>query len=323
MEKHEYSERPNHIVWIQLAGFSEEHIPLLRFNVPEANYRTGLEKIDCLGKMWSYNLYDLRPDSTKSFMSQLNGSKNIKGLCEDYEAKPVWDQLSDIGYVSSLFESGASDDQSLEKAIKCPQVFGLNLTKLRYYRMGPDVVNERKTFHYQDSLNGIQESMNPGIYYDKSCQKNICYSSLSNNFKTLWNEFIKEQPQTFFLLREFSFLKALKKKDIGYAKETLQEIERIVTYVNSLNRKDVLVVITGAESLNIEFPKEGKEWADFERMGKNVIYKNSSLMAPVLATGPMSENFCGLFDESEMLKRILYRPERKQFDWDILNPFSN
>ena len=96
-----------------------------------------------------------------------------------------------------------------------------------------------------------------------------------------------------------------------------------MTYVNSLNRKDVLVVITGAESLNIEFPKEGKEWADFERMGKNVIYKNSSLMAPVLATGPMSENFCGLFDESEMLKRILYRPERKQFDWDILNPFSN
>ncbi len=44
-------------------------------------------------------------------------------------------------------------------------------------------------------------------------------------------------------------------------------------------------------------------------------------MSPVMASGPMSENFCGLFDESEMQKRIMYRPEVKQFNWDSLNPF--
>lgn len=326
LEKHEYSERPTHIIWFQIAGFSEEHIPLLRFNVPEANYHTSFEKIDCLGKMWSFNLFDLRPDSSKSFLSQLNGSKNIKGQCEDFQSRPVWDYLSELGYASSIFENGASDEQSLESALKCSQNNTLKTDKLRFYRMGPDSTagaNKAKFFHYQDSEVGIKEAMTPGIYYDKSCQKNICYSSISNNFKTLWGEFVKEQSQTFFLVRDFNFIKSLKKKDIGYAKESLQEIERIIGWVNTQKRDDVLILITGAESLNIEFPKEGKEWAEFERSGKNILFKNSSLMSPVLATGPMSENFCGLFDESEMLKRVLYHPERKKFSWDLLNPFSN
>ncbi|MBC7539266.1 MAG: hypothetical protein H7281_10625 [Bacteriovorax sp.] len=326
LEKHDYSERPHHIIWFQIAGFTEEHIPLLRFNIPEANYRTSLEKIDCLGKMWNFNLYELRPDSTRSFLSQLNGSKNIKGQCEDFETRPVWDYLSEIGYASSLFDSGATDDQSLEKALKCPLNNTLNTTKLRYYRMGPDAAGSssgKKSFHYQDSIVGIQETMRPGIYYDKSCQKNICYSSISNNFKTLWGQFVKDQPDTFFLVRDFNFIKGLKKKDIGYAKESLQEIERIVAWVNAQKRDDVLILITGAESQNIEFPKEGKQWAEFERSGKNILYRNSSLMSPVMAAGPMSENFCGLFDESEMLKRVLHHPEKKQFNWDLLNPFTN
>lgn len=325
LEKHSYSERPHHIIWFQIAGFSEEHLPLLRFNVPEATYRTNLEKVDCLGKMWSFNLYELRPDSTKSFLSQINGSKNISGQCVDYDARPVWDLMSEIGYSSSLLETGASEEQSLEKALRCPKSNVLDLNKLRYYRMGPDaqagIILGKKTFHYQDSIDGVQERLKGGLYYDKSCQKNLCYSSLSNNFKTLWGQSSKEQTQSFFLLRDFNFSKALKGKDIGYAKEILQEFERIVSWIKALKRDDILILITGAESLNIEFPNEGKEWADFERSGKNVIYKNSSLMSPVLASGPMAENFCGLFDESEMLKRIISRPEKKQFSWDLLNPF--
>ncbi len=122
------------------------------------------------------------------------------------------------------------------------------------------------------------------------------------------------------MVRDFNFQKALRKKDIVFAKESLQEIERILNVVQASKRNDILVLVTGAESLNIEFPKEGKEWAEFERSGKNLIFKNSSLMSPVIAKGPMSENFCGLFDESDMLKRLIYKPERKKFSWDLLNP---
>lgn len=325
LEKHKYSERPAHIVWFQIAGFSEEHIPLLRFNVPEAAYRTNIEKVDCLGKMWSFNLYDLRPEATKSFLSQVNGSKNIKGQCEDYERRPAWDFMFEMGYSASLFENGASDEQSLESSLKCSQNNTVDISEMRLYRMGPDstaaVIQGKKTFHYQDSAANIEEILNPGLYYDKSCQKGLCYSSLSNNFKTIWGQIIKEQTKSFVLVRDFNFLKALKKQDIGYAKETLQEIERAISAIKALKRDNILILITGAESLNIEFPKEGKNWAEFERSGKNVIYKNSSLMSPVLASGAMAENFCGLFDESEMLKRVIYRPEDKQFSWDLLNPF--
>jgi hypothetical protein len=325
LEKHTYSERPHHIIWFQIAGFSEQHIPLLRFNVPEMNYRTAFEKMDCMGKIWNFNLYELRPDSNKSFLSQIFGSKNIKGQCEDYSVKSTWDYLSEIGYAAGVFENGASEDNSLEMAFKCPTSNMANINKLRIYRTGQEIKmtegGERKPFHYQDSIESIEQNMKPGIYYDKSCQKNLCYSSVSNNFKTLWSQFIKNQYQTFFLVRDFNFLKALKKKDISYAKESLQEIERMVNWINAQKRDDVLVIVTGAESYEIEFPKEGKEWAEFERSGKNVVYKNSSLMSPVMAQGPMSENFCGLFDESEMLKRVIYRPERKKFDWELLNPF--
>lgn len=324
LEKHKYSERPHHIVWFQIAGFSEQDIPLLRFNVPDMNYRTAFEKMNCVGKMWNFNLYELRPSSQKSFLSQLNGSKNVKGQCEDYTVKPVWDYLTEEGYIASIFENETSDEASLETASKCPPASTINMNKLRLYRMGPDAasaeVGGRRSFHYQDTLEGIEQVMKPGVYYDKSCQKNICYSSVSNNFKTLWTQSVKNQFQTFFVVRDFHFLKALNKKDIGNAKEALQEVERMLSWINAQKREDILIIVTGAESYNIEFPKEGKEWAEFERSGKNVIYKNASLMSPVMAKGPMAENFCGLFDESEMLKRVIHRPERKQFDWDLLNP---
>ncbi len=324
MEPHAYSERPHHIVWIQIAGFSEEHLPLLKFNIPEVGYKTNLEKTDCMGKIWAYNLYQLRPEADKSFLSQINGSKNIKGQCEDFESRPVWDYLGELGYISSILENGTTEETSLERSMKCAQAGSFNPQKLRLYRMGPDAstISEswKKAFHYQDSEEAISENMKAGIYYDKSCQKNVCYSSVSNNFKTLWQQLTKAQTSSFFLVRDFNFQKGLKKKDIIFAKESLQEIERILGVIQASKRNDILVLVTGAESLNLEFPKEGKEWAEFERSGKNLIFKNSSLMSPVMAKGPMSENFCGLFDESDVLKRLIYKPERKKFSWDLLNP---
>lgn len=318
---HEYSQRPDHIIWIQVAGFSEEQIPLLRFNVAEANHKTSLEQVDCVGKMWNFNLYDLRPDANKSFLSQINGSKNIKGTCEDYTILPSWKFLEDIGYSVSILESGADANQSLEKSLGCSNNKTIDLAKMRLYRMGPDVTGSQKTFHYQDSPDQSKESLKTGLYYDRSCQKGICYSSLANNFRSLWNMNSRDHRRTVFVVRDFNFQNAIKKKDISLAKESLQEIDRVVSAIKHEKGDDLLIVISGAESMMLEFPKKGKEWADFEKTGKNLIFKNSSLMSPVLAKGAMSENFCGIFDESEMLKRMIYRPEDKKFNWDSVNPF--
>ena len=325
LESHNYSERPKHVFWIQLAGFSEEHIPLLRYNIADALYRTELEKVDCVGKMYNFNLYQLRPQAHESFFAQLLGTKNIKSQCEDFNQRAIWDYFNDLGYSTAILENGAIDNQSLEKSTNCPGQKILDLNQHRFYRMGPDINTAKmaKPFHYQDQLSSLKENLSAGLYYDKSCQKNNCYSTLSNNVKSLWGQLTKDKLQTFFLVREFSYLKALRKKDIAYAKEVLQDIERLLHWIKLQKRDDVLLVITGAESVGIDFPLEGKEWADFEKSGKNIYFKNAFLMSPVLATGPMSENFCGVFEESEIMKRLLNHPERKQFSWDYINPLSN
>ncbi|MEA9356555.1 hypothetical protein SHI21_10085 [Bacteriovorax sp. PP10] len=321
LQPHSYSERPKHIVWIQIAGFTEGHLPLLRFNVADAGHKTNMEQVDCVGKMWSYNLYQLRPEASKSFISQMTGSKNIKGTCEDYEAKASTSYLENIGYEVAVLESGAAAEQSLEKALGCSNNNTLDLSKMRLYKMGAESSSALKTFHYQDSPEQVTESMKPGMYYDRSCQKGICYSSLSNNFKTLWSRLTKDRLKTFFIVRDFNFQKALKKKDLTLAKEALLELDRIVGSFPTDRLDEILVIVSGAESQPMEFPLQGKEWSDFEKTGKNVIYKNTALMSPVLARGPMAENFCGIFDESEMLKRVIYKPEGKKFNWDSVNPF--
>ena len=320
LKPHEYSERPKHIVWIQVAGFSEEHIPLLRFNVTDASHKTFMEQADCVGKMWNFNLYKLRPEASNSFTSQMTGSKNVNGTCTDYETKASPVYLHEIGYEVAFLETGANADQSLEKSLGCSNNELLNMNEMRFYKMGANSTSNLKTFHYQDSPDQVSESMKPGMYFDRSCQKGVCYSTLSNNFKTLWSRLIKDRLKTFFIVRDFNFQNALKKKDLNLAKESLLEIDRIIGTL-PVDRNEILIMISGAESLPIEFPLQGKEWADFERSGKNLIYKNTSLMSPVLARGPMAENFCGIFDEADMLKRTIYKPERKKFNWDIVNPF--
>lgn len=318
---HVYSERPKHIVWIQIAGFSEDHIPLLKFNTTDASHKTNIEQVDCVGKMWNFNLYQLRPEAANSFTSQMTGSKNIKGACSDYEVKASSVYLQEIGYDVAFLESGATSEQSLEKSLGCPNNKLINTTDMRMYKMGVDRSLAPKGFHYQDSPDQLSELMNPGLYFDRSCQKGICYSSLSNNFKTLWNRLTKDRLQTFFIVRDFNFQKALRKKDLTLAKESLLEVDRIIGSLPANRAGEILIIITGAESLPLEFPLQGREWAEFQKTGKNIIYKNSSMMSPVLARGAMAENFCGIFDEAELLKRTIYKPERKKFYWDIVNPF--
>lgn len=321
MKPHAYSERPQHIVWIQIAGFSEEHIPLLKFNVADAAHKTNMEQVDCVGKMWNFNLYQLRPEASKSFTSQMTGSKNVGGTCADYETKASPVYLQEVGYEVAFLESGTAIEQSLERSLGCSNNKMVNLTYMRMYKMGAGATAAQKNFHYQDSPDQVSESMKPGLYIDRSCQNGICYSSLSNNFKTLWTRLTKDRLKTFFIVRDFNFQKALKKKDLTLAKESLLEIDRIIGSLPVERADEILLLVTGADSLPLEFPLQGKEWAEFEKTGKNIIYKNASLMSPVLARGPMAENFCGIFDEAEMLKRTIYKPEGKQFNWDSVNPF--
>lgn len=319
LEPHKYSMRPDHIVWIQVAGLSEEHLPLLKFNSSNTQNKSFLEDSDCVGKLWSYNLYTLRPKAYESFLSQMTGSKNIKNSCDDAKLIPVWRYLKEIGYDVAMLEAGTDKINSLESMLGCSNNMMIDLKEDHVYKMSQNPNGQY--FHYQDSSEMSSKRLRPGIYFDRSCQKGSCFSNTANNFKTLWEQFSKDRRKTFFMVRDFNFQNAIIKKDVSLMRESLLEIERMLQATKNLKDKSILVVVTGAESLPLEFPNQGMDWVNFERTGKNLFYKNASLMSPVFAQGAMAENFCGIFDETEMLKRMLFKPDEKVFDIDNVLPF--
>ena len=86
LKKHTFSQVPKKIIWIQIAGLSEEHIAMNRFNRSNSLELSALEKFTCLGKIWNYNLFDLRPDPSVGFLSQITGSKNFSTGCQNYRS---------------------------------------------------------------------------------------------------------------------------------------------------------------------------------------------------------------------------------------------
>jgi hypothetical protein len=324
LKPHYYSQRPSNIIWIQLAGFTDQHLPLLRFDNPDASYHTQFESADCLGKMWSFNLYDLRPKAASGFLSQMTGTKNLKGTCEDYSKRPVWNYFEEEKYRISILENGATSDESIEKILTCTETQKKYLKNVKLIRMGPEMKDGIGSFHYQNALNTSQEPA--GVYYDKSCQHGVCYSTFFDNAKKILANIASSgtlATQNFYLLRDFTYLKALRKNDLLTAKAILRDLDKLLLWIDTQNRTDLLVIITGTEGLEIDFPKEGKEWLEYVRLNKNINIKNSTLMSTVFAKGPMAENFCGLYDEAEVIQRILYKPIGKKFSWDALNPLSN
>ncbi len=312
LSPHSFGGKAKNIIWIQIAGFQAEHLAMIRFNSPQSAI-TSFEDVHCSGSAWNYNLYGLRPKASEGFLSQIVGSKNITGTCEDYSRKPIWGFLNQSSHKVGIFEIEAGKG-SLSTANSClgKEGFLSNTILWKMEKGGKD-----ELFHYL----GKQKFEKSKVYYDKSCLKGNCFATLYDNVKSLWNRFKKEQGQSVFIIRDFSFLKALKARDIPKAREILVELEKTLKFMKEENQKtnDTLFLVTSSESQNIELPKKGKEWFEFESKGRNVIFKNTSLLSPVFAKGPGAENFCGIYEEFEILKRFFWESDKKS--WNPLDVF--
>ena len=177
------------------------------------------------------------------------------------------------------------------------------------WKMG-GVSQEGESFHIQ-----IPRAFEQGrIYYDKSCRKKDCFSKLAYNAKSIWDRHFSSRNQTLFIIRDFAYLKALKDKNISKARQSLTEIDKLLSYfikLNNKNKDEILIVVSGSESRRFEFPRQGQDWASFDEKGHHVLYRRSGLISPVYAWGSRAENFCGIYDESEILKRFLLSPSKK------------
>lgn len=318
MQKHEFGLLPTRIIWFQVAGLEEEQLAMLRFQYA-GERKTAFEENDCIGKSWNYNHYQLRNSAQATFLSQITGKKNVKMTCEDAELRPIWSYLSGNGYNTGVLEIGASKEQSLVSLYDCGEHGTIFLSSL-YYWMRKEAPVGASTFHYRDPVQLVPNR----VLYDKACDKLGCFSSITDDFKSIYQSFKKVSTKHLLIVRDFSYLAALEKKDFMKARGILSDLERSVAEAVAFAKvsKDFLVLVTSGESRFVDMPDQGKAWYDFEKNGVNAQVKRTKLTNLVLATGARSENFCGIYDDSQIFERILSGPKQLGLEMKFINPFK-
>lgn len=317
MRKHQFGIVPTKVIWFQIAGFEEDHIGMLRFQ-QSGDRKTAFEETTCVGKAWNYNLYQLKPKAESSFMSQITGKKNIKLTCEDTQLKPVWSLIRNNGYQTGIIETGATPKQSLVNLAACGESGLLFLSNLNFW-LRQAAPKEGNTYHFTEKI-----PLEPNkFFYDRSCSDKSCQTSLLENFRGIYREFSKVSGKHILIIRDFSYLRAIENKDFVRAREILADIEKTYGMAISFTQdNDYLVLLTTGDSKLLDMPDQGKAWFDFEKSGANVSMKRSKSTNLILASGSRAENFCGMYEEDEILERMLSGSKQQGLELKLINPFK-
>ena len=306
---HNFDQRARHIIWPMISGLGEEHLGLLKMDPNSLREKSSFEQTLCFGKFWNYNLFELRPTPLLGFLSQVTGSKNIKNACDGMKQRPIWNLFHSIGHTAVILESGVHPSESFESSKSCgPNDF---LSKSALIRMHE---GEGKEFHFQREM-----SFEAGdILYDKSCQKDICFADFAHNAKAIWAN-LKTLPASIFIIRIEDYGKALAEKNTAAAQKILTKIDGLLRFfMDELEENKAMALVTSSGVRNFEFPERGEKWWDFQNSGRNLLYRRRSLMSPAWAMGLGAENFCGLYEESDIFNRILWRPMKSFIEEEIL-----
>ncbi len=325
MKEHNFGRQAKHIVWFQIAGLSEEHFAMLKFSKKDEGALTSIERASCLGNVWSYNLYKIRPTAEDAFIAQLTGSNDIVDSCKKFEKKYVWEMLDTMGFYSGVLELQGSSVESkylTSSRHLCSKELRPKLNDMVMWKMssrGKDDADSM-VFHYQDINSGKEES---GIFFDRSCNESGCYSSILNNAKSLHKNYSTGKSQYLFMVRDFSYLEALSKKNVAQVQEILYELDKTIQYFvdESMHDENMLVLVTTAASKKLEFPKFGKEWFIFDKESEYLTFKSNALISPLYASGAGAENFCGFYKEYEVTKRVVEAASKGKIKFKLLNFF--
>jgi hypothetical protein len=320
MRKHQFGRQPTKIVWIQVAGLDHEQLAMLRFNATNAEEKTVLESSTCYGQAWSFNLYNLRPTAQGAMLAQVTGKKDITGSCEDWQLKPLWGYLADNGYKNGILELDARPEESLLTSKRCE---GKGTTYLDESILW--VMQANNPMGAESYLPMVSQEFKPGrIYWDKTCNAQGCGTALRTSLGSVYRQFAKNSARHLLLVRDFSFKHALERQSLSAAREVLREIDKTVEnfYQLAEARDDVLVLVTGAGSVDIDFPAEGKDWQNFDLKGVGAMPRRGELTVPVFAYGARAENFCGMYEESQIFERMTTSPKKQGLELKIINPFN-
>lgn len=321
MRRHQFGRYPAKIVWFQVAGLAHEHLAMLRFGLPTLGDRTSFEQSTCTAQAWSFSLTELRPHVAASMLAQSTGKKDQKKTCEDMRHRPIWNYLEGNGFKSGIIEIGALDDESLLAAKTCGKAGKEFFGDAVFWSMAPAKPAGASEYLPQRP----QEFKAERHYWDASCGPKGCGSSLQTAVSSLYGQFARNADRHVLIVRDFSYRHALRRSDFTAAREILREIERTVAafYQAAESRSDVLVVVSGAASQELDFPAQGRDWQSFDLKGTGVQSRLSDLLVPVYAHGARAENFCGFYEENQIFERVLSGPRQQGLELQVINPFLN
>ena len=300
----DFNVKSQKVIWFQIPGFSESHLSLLKFSGNKPSHKLSFEKSHCIGKTWRYNLFKLRPAPFEGFMTQMTGRTSVKSRCSDFDKKPFWSYLKIKNSNVGVFERGEDGFSSENMFTQCPVSKSSLQKDVFYWFSNKNFKNANsKGFHF------LEQGPFPktGAYFDRACNSKFCDSTLLGNVKSLFRRWSVGKKSYVFIIRDFNYLKAIRNKKILDVRNLLFELEESYSFFLSQMEedKDMLVIFSGSSPLNFEFPQSGKKWFQFEKNGRNVVYRRESLMSPIIATGASSENFCGIYHEAGIFKRLL------------------
>lgn len=320
MRRHQFGRQPTKIIWFQVAGLDAEQLAMLRFGFPTAADKTVLERSVCLGQAWSFNLYHLRPTPHQSMMSQVTGKKDIAGTCEDWRQKPLWNFLGSNSYKSGILEIDARQEESLLGAKACGEAGEDYLSDSILW-----VMRAQNPLGAEGYLPAVAQDFRPGkVYWDKTCNAQGCGTALRASLASIYSQFSKNSSRHLLLIRDFSLKHAFDRQNLLAAREALREIDKTAEtfYQLAEGRDDTLVLVTGAGAVDIDFPGEGTEWQNFDLKGAGALPRRGELSSPVFAQGARAENFCGMYEESQIFERLLSGPKQQGLELKIINPFN-
>lgn len=319
LQKHQFGKLPTKIVWIQVAGLSEEHLALLKYSYPSADIKTSFENSLCVGKTWEYNLHSIRPEPAGGFMAQITGKKNIKNSCEDYSLRPVWSYVLANGYKAGVFEGESEEGESILEAKTCDKPDFLR--GLHVWKMDRKPPENADFFHVEENAEFKPDS----VYYDRSCLSEECFSTLSSNVVKTFEAFSRNANNYLYIVRNFQYLKHLKGTKVAKTREELNQLNKIVGYFQRIaeKRNDFLLLVTSSATRDAQFPRQGKQWTGYEKQGAGFVAERSNLMSSVFVNGARAENFCGIYEQSEIMSRIFSGAKQQGLELTIINPFKD
>jgi len=334
LNPHQFNYFPQKVIYFFLPGLDFSQIEFAFVDQASQLKGSVYRQFVCQGQSINYNLADLRPRPLSVLLMQITGKINQDASkCEAWTGNTFTLPFKDFDasrgnrfftlntskrsrseFPVFWVESGVNLENSLLRSNICE---GEKWTSsLHYFLLNhqiPLAIDSKFPLSpYQ--MWGSDQKPSTGFKIETSCQ-NIktgnkkCTNSKKEMFQKLALKLSNEKRYA-FIWSDFDLYNSIQEKNWKEMYKVLDEYQEILNYVLTTSSSETLVLVTSAASMPILYPPEGNAWKEMSQSNNSSknwswLKNNSSLGSPVFAYGASAENFCGIYESSEVYYRLL------------------